>query len=431
MKYWVYIQGEVPGSYTPAELANIKEFKGTSMVCPAEEGIADRNWQRAGQFPDIVESLKSTAEKTPPRPPQAPEPDLSGAAEILPKNPNEVLSDASTRIFTHVTGLMKELENRREERALTQSLQRQLSELKNELLALRERNQHLQGQAEMIPGFEEREKRSLEKVARLQSDIMERDERIGGLDKQNEGLRGENERVKRAEDQLSADLRGQRALSEEITQHLASKEFTLAKAFGIIRKLEAMLGEILPEATAGITTTLSGYATPAPTSAPSAESTSAPSPTSSVPEDSAQEAEQTFTESQAPEQPFPEAQPESQVPEQEFPHPQPEPADLSTPAPGPESSEQPAPVPESTVQESSAQEPEQPFPQAQPESAQTPEPAEQADSSPAPEQAPSAYTADSDTPVPDETAGLEGKPEEVPPPWKSAIGKIKGLFGSK
>ena len=44
-----------------------------------------------------------------------------------------------------------------------------------------------------------------------------------------------------------------------MSDQLASKELTLAKSFGIIRKLESMLGEILPESMAGIGRDLPGF----------------------------------------------------------------------------------------------------------------------------------------------------------------------------
>ena len=46
MKYWVYMNGEVPGSFTAAELAGLTGFSMTSLVCPAEGEILDKNWRR-------------------------------------------------------------------------------------------------------------------------------------------------------------------------------------------------------------------------------------------------------------------------------------------------------------------------------------------------------------------------------------------------
>lgn len=245
MRYWVYRNGEVPGSYEPHELARMPDFGETSMVCPAEGETPERNWRRAGLFPDIVEALRAAPSPAPPPAPQAPMGRL--AEEAIPKDPNEVLSSASSRIFRHVTELMKELENRREERALAQALQRQVADLKNELMALRERNAVLQERAELIPGFEEREKGAQEQIARMRREIQERDRRIADLAREGDALRSEIEKARRSEADLSADLQRQSHLAEDLSRQLAEKELALAKAFGVIRRLESMLGGILPE----------------------------------------------------------------------------------------------------------------------------------------------------------------------------------------
>lgn len=240
MKYWVYMNGEVPGSYEPEELAAMPGFSDTAMVCPAQGGISERSWQRAGQFPEVVEALSRIPRPAPPPPPVAR--DAAAAARDL----NETLNDASSRIFDHVTELMKELENRREERALTQSLQRQLVELKNELFAARERIKNLDGRVSLIPGFEEREKRMQDMLSAARGDIKERDRAITELNRQNSNLSQEFARVQRSEASLSEDLKQQCRINEELSKSVAHKEFTLAKAFGVIRKLESMLGGIVP-----------------------------------------------------------------------------------------------------------------------------------------------------------------------------------------
>ena len=53
MKFWVYLNGEVPGCFIPADLAKLEGFSGTTLVCPAEGEVLEKNWQRAGEFPDL------------------------------------------------------------------------------------------------------------------------------------------------------------------------------------------------------------------------------------------------------------------------------------------------------------------------------------------------------------------------------------------
>ncbi len=255
MKYWVYMNGEIlPGSYEPDEFVTLPGFLETAMVCPSESGIEDRNWKRAGMFPDILEELRRYQRQNPPGPPVDPQPEPGPA-----KNPDDILNNASSKIFGHVTGLMKELENRREERALSQSLQRQMIELKNKLQALREKNQHLQERVDLLQGFQKRENKREDKIRQLETEARESEtearEKKDALTLLNEklkALRIEHEKTRKSEIDLSEDLIRQSKTEEEQTAKMAESELQLARAFGIIAKLESMLGDILPGATAGI-----------------------------------------------------------------------------------------------------------------------------------------------------------------------------------
>ncbi|MFH2203189.1 MAG: hypothetical protein ABIJ96_08760 [Elusimicrobiota bacterium] len=246
MKYWIYMNGEIPGSYEPEELVALPGFQETAMVCPAAGGVEDRSWRRAGQFPDIIEASEHQRASRPPAifDPR-PEP---GPAQ----GPDDMLNDASSKIFGHVTDLMKELENRREERALCQSLQRQLIEAKNELQALRERGQYLQERVDLLPGFQKRENKLEEKIHQLEADAREHEDAFSQLDAKAKELASELNKTKKSERDLSTDLVRQSRLSDELNAKLAEKELQLARAFGIISKLESMLGDILPGATAGM-----------------------------------------------------------------------------------------------------------------------------------------------------------------------------------
>jgi len=258
MRYWVYLDGQVPGNYEPEELAAIPGFGGASMVCPVEGGIEERNWRRAGQFPDLITAIDAAAKARPPAAPQAPVA-LDKYEPGSPKTPNDILNDSSARIFQHVSELMKELEDRRSEQALTRSLQRQVVDLKNEVLALRERNQYLQDRADMIPGFQERERKLEESTGALRSDIQERDIRVRELQEGVLKLERAIEASKASEAGLSEDLKRQAQVAEELSDELSQKDFTLAKAFGVIRRLEQLLGDILPGGSGSLAKDLPGY----------------------------------------------------------------------------------------------------------------------------------------------------------------------------
>jgi len=256
MKYWVYLNGEVPGNYTPEEIAAIPGIGDTTMVCPADGGIAERNWLRAGQFPEIVEALRKTASA--PIAPEAPMP-THNIEPGRPLDPNDILNDSSSRLFRHVTDLMKELENRRGERAMSQSLQRQLVELKNELLALRERNQYLQERADLIPGFQEREENLQKNLDTTRQHLQEREAALRNTESDLGKVKDDLEGAKRAQASSEGDIKRQAETIEDLSKQLAQKEFTLAKAFGVIRRLEEVMGDLLPSAMDGISSEVPGY----------------------------------------------------------------------------------------------------------------------------------------------------------------------------
>lgn len=256
MKYWVYLNGEVPGSYEAAELAGIPGFGETALVCPSTDQLADRRWERAGAFPDIAEALRAAA-RPPLPPPAAPPVRLEGPARSV--TPDEILNDSSQRLFRHVTELMKELENRREERALTQSLQRRVADLSNELTALRERATYLQSRADLIPGFQDREKELQEGLARARADLHETRQGAERLDADLGRALSDLQTARRAIENLKTEACERENLLKDASARLAEKEATLAKAFGVIRRLEESLYELLPGVTAGISREVPEY----------------------------------------------------------------------------------------------------------------------------------------------------------------------------
>jgi hypothetical protein len=239
MKFRLYRNGEVAGTYEPEELAAMAGFGEDDQVCPAQGENGETAWRRAAEFPEIAQALRAQ----PPAPPTFQPAPVSDAPD-----PADILNEASSKIFSHVTELMRELENRREERAFAQSLQRQVAELKGELSAARDRIAGLDGKAALIPGFEERERKSQELLAAARAEAKDRDRSIAELSRQLSNLNQELARARRSEASLGDDLKRSGRLQEELSASLAHKELALAKALGVIRKLEAMLGGLVPSA---------------------------------------------------------------------------------------------------------------------------------------------------------------------------------------
>ena len=268
MRYWVYINGEVPGSYEPEELAAIPGFGDAALVCPAASDLAERRWEPAGVFPDINEALSLRA-KAPLPPPEPPRP-VRSEDPVRVLTPDDVLNDSSQRIFRHVTELMKELENRREERALTQSLQRRVAELTSELSALRERATYLQGRSDLIPGFQDRERELQEALARARADLHETRAGAERLDADLSKTAAELLAARRHLEEARAESAEREKHLSQLSKRLSEKEASLAKAFGVIRRLEESLGDLLPGTVAGISRRVPAPSAPAPEPPPPA-----------------------------------------------------------------------------------------------------------------------------------------------------------------
>ncbi len=238
MKYWTYMKGEVPGSYEPAALAALPGFTQTTLVCPGEGEIAEKNWRRAGEFEDIIRAIEAHQAALPP-------PSPLGA----PPTANEVdalLDTASTRLFSHVADLMKELETRREEKSLIGSLQRQLSALKQELAAARETATMLEIRIPRIAELEESQKKDQATLAQLQANLTARDAQYNEMRMTFERMRGDLDGAKRRVTETETDLGIRNRLVDKLSHDLSEKELSLAKALGVIRRLEEDLNRLCP-----------------------------------------------------------------------------------------------------------------------------------------------------------------------------------------
>ena len=254
MKYWVYYEDEVPGVFEPHELIQLPNFSAGTLVCPADAPSAERSWKRAGEFSDLVAAMEGYDREPPPLPPQA---KAQAYVDAAVRGPEEVLEASSHKIFRHVTELMKELENRREEKALTQSLQRTLIELKGELQAARERVRFLDDRVSRIPALEERDKRSQEVLAQLSGELRaiedrlhERERRILELEQKLQEAKLGEENALRTQASVLRDNERLGKQIDDLDRELGKKESNLAKSLAIIQRLELELSQLVPKAPA-------------------------------------------------------------------------------------------------------------------------------------------------------------------------------------
>ena len=240
MRYWTYMNGEVPGSYEPEALAALPGFSMTTLVCPGEGEVAEKNWRRAGEFEDIVRAIDAHQAATPPSAPLG-APPTAGDVDSL-------LDTASTRLFSHVADLMKELETRRDEKSLVVSLQRQISALKQELAAARETVNMLEIRVPRIAELEESLRKEQAALAQAQTNLSAREAQLGDLRVTAERMRGELDAAKRRVSQSEGDLAIRNRLVDKLSKELSDKELSLAKALGVIRRLEEDLNRLCPSA---------------------------------------------------------------------------------------------------------------------------------------------------------------------------------------
>lgn len=259
MRYWVYMNGEVPGSYDPEQLTGLAGFTMTTLVCPAQGEIAEKNWRRAGEFDEIAKLVGARADKAAPPPPPSAGPASSSAADV-----DSMLDTASNRLFSHVADLMKELENRREERALSVSLQRQISALKEELSQTRERANMLEMRLPRIAELEEAQRKDHEALQSLQAGLKSREQALNDSRIDAEKLKNELDGTKRRLLETQNDLTMRNRLVDKLSKELSDKELSLAKSLGLIRRMEEDLNRLCPEG-------LPGASAPAPEPKASAE----------------------------------------------------------------------------------------------------------------------------------------------------------------
>jgi hypothetical protein len=246
MRYWAYINGEVPGSFSAEQLASVSGFTSTTLVCPAEGEIDEKSWKRAGEFEDIANVLAGRAVAA-----SAATSELAAAAAATASVPpttdvDSMLDSAGSKLFHHVADLMKELENRREERALSVSLQRQVAALKDELNQSRERSSAFELRAQRFAELEESARKDANIIQSLQSSLQAREQAHNEARIALEKMKNELETERRRHAEAVNDLAVRNRLVDKLSKELTDKELSLAKSLGMIRRLEEDLNRLCP-----------------------------------------------------------------------------------------------------------------------------------------------------------------------------------------
>jgi hypothetical protein len=288
MRYWTYMNGEVPGSYSASELAVLPGFTMTTLVCPASGEVSEKSWRRAGEFGDIAASLAAREQASAPPPPPLQAAAANAAATSMSADVDSLIDTASTKLFSHVADLVKELENRREEKALIISLQRQITALKEELAQTRERSNLLEMRLPRIAELEESQRKAGAALESLQAGVITRETALNEARISAEKTKNELEATKRRLVETTNDLAMRNRLVDKVSKELSEKELSLAKSLGVIRRLEEDLNRLCPDPS--VFASAASVPPPAPAARPAAaRPASAPVP-SAMPESSAEPA---------------------------------------------------------------------------------------------------------------------------------------------
>ncbi|MDD5656124.1 MAG: hypothetical protein PHF00_02585 [Elusimicrobia bacterium] len=238
MKFWVYINGEVPWCFTPEEISRLPGFAATTLACPAEGEILEKNWRRAGEFQELMPILHELDRRCQPAPPPAP-PD---ALDV-----DKLLDSAGNRLFSHVADLMKELETRREEKGLVLALQRQILDLKDQLQQARDHAAQLENRLPRITELEASARKNADRIQALETALATRDGAVTELRIELEKAKNDLEAAKRRGNESANDLSIRNRLVDKLNRDLTEKEVSLAKALGLIRRMEEDLERLCPK----------------------------------------------------------------------------------------------------------------------------------------------------------------------------------------
>jgi hypothetical protein len=294
MRYWAYLNGEVPGSFSPEQLAAMPGVTMTTLVCPADGEIDEKNWRRAGECDEVARALAARAQPARLAAP-AEAALLTTPSTTSAKDVDAMIDAASTKLFHHVADLMKELENRREEKALILSLQRFNAAVKEELAQARERIGALEMSLARMAELEESQRKDQTVISSLQSSLQNREQSLTETRVTAEKLKNELDTARRRNLEAQNDLAIRNRLVDKLSRDLSEKELSLAKSLGVIRRMEEDLNRLCPEvsvplaaprAPAPLPTVAEpppAAAAPAPTPAPAPEVPTAQEPVAPAP----------------------------------------------------------------------------------------------------------------------------------------------------
>ena len=244
MKYWAYLRGEVPGCYTPEDLVQLPDFAPSILVCPAEGEIAEKNWRRASEIPEILKAAGAADHAQ-----GSAKPASSASTDV-----NAFIDATGTKLFQHVSRIVKELENRREEQELLRRLELEIMNLKSRLeesdVRLIEKDAYLKSEKNRIADLEKSLAQEKERGQALEASAAREGQQTAALRVAFEKLRAEQENLHKRLSDVQNDLAIRNRLVNKLSLELTEKELQLAKSLGIIRKLEEDLPQMGPAAEA-------------------------------------------------------------------------------------------------------------------------------------------------------------------------------------
>ncbi|HVA65293.1 MAG TPA: hypothetical protein VNK24_00015 [Elusimicrobiota bacterium] len=242
MKYWVYLNGEVPGCYPAEELVLLPGFSAATLVCPAEGDIEDKNWRRAGEFVDIIKATQSPREQKTPLA-------AMSADALRAANADDFLDSAGARLFRHVSDLVGELESFRETKSLVAALQKQMIDAKEELrhseTEKESARENLKKESARLQALQDSMGQGQEERRRLEAEIEARQKSIEDLRLSAARASSDADAAKRRLDDTLKHLAIRNKLVDKLSQDLSDKESSLAKAVDVIRRLEGELERLL------------------------------------------------------------------------------------------------------------------------------------------------------------------------------------------
>ncbi len=262
MKYWAYLRGEVPGCYSPEDIVKLPDFTPSILVCPAEGEIAEKNWRRASEIPEILKAAGAAGHDQ-----GSAKPASSAATDV-----NAFIDATGTKLFQHVSRIVKELENRREEQELLRRLELEIMNLKSRLeesdVRLIEKDAYLKSEKNRIADLEKSLAQEKERGQALEASAAREGQQTAALRVAFEKLRAEQENLHKRLSDVQNDLAIRNRLVNKLSLELTEKELQLAKSLGIIRKLEEDLPQMGPSSGAAKDSSRQQEAAPKPAPEP-------------------------------------------------------------------------------------------------------------------------------------------------------------------